>query len=211
MSFENKPRDLLVNQSNLSDYEWLAFQYLSDELTSQQRDSFEETLLTDPAAAEALQAMVAVTQQLLAAGNTTAEQTNTGSVERAESRESSAAETPAVKLRWLAALAAGLLLLIGGSQLLAPRFSDIKLVNDEADTSGDQMAELWASSFEEELALAGERDESQYSTSKETEFAISNPAEETTESDLAEEDWLYSVLVSLESTEDWPTEEQGGS
>lgn len=211
MSFENKRRSPLVDQTKLSDLEWLAFQYLSDELTSQQRGEFEEVVSTDPAAAEALQAMVAVTHELLMAGELPADQPSLVAESRPARKTNADSAAPARTVRWLAALAAGLLLLVGGSQLLAPKSGDSKGVNEDAHADGDQMAEFWASSFEDELTLPNDRDESQASTAGEAEFATGAATEETSESDAAEEGWLYSALVSLESTEDWPTEGQGGS
>lgn len=211
MTFEHKPRGPLADQANLSDYEWLAFQYLSDELNSQQRTEFEEALATVPAAAEAFQAMVAISQQLLTVVDSHTDQANIKSVASLERKAIVGSGAPSKTVRWLAALAAAVLLVIGLSQLFAPIGSDSKLANQEADVTGDQMAELWASIFGGELVVPSGRDEIQNFLFDEAEFVFTTATEESTESESAEEDWLYSLLVSLESTEDWPTEEQGGS
>jgi|GEM_PF-942510 len=214
--------DPKASNAELSNYEWLAFQYLSDELTSQQRTDFEETLTTDPAAAEALQAMVAVTLQVKAATKsstgssvgaaamnskvavTSTERFDEGSVRQTAGRRNS--------LLWLAGLAAGLLLLVGASQFFVPRGSDSKSTVDAESPTDGEMAEAWSSGFEEEFAtdLARIDENSSFDTS-DSRTPVATSIDVPTESQTLEEDWLYSALVSLESAEDWPSEGQGGS
>jgi hypothetical protein len=60
----------------------------------------------------------------------------------------------------------------------------------EVNLDIEEVAELWASSF-----------------AVDANDSVEDAAEELQQS----EDWLYSALVSLESLENWPSEEQGGS
>lgn len=197
MSDEHEPRVPAVNQADLQPYEWLAFQYLCDELTADQQAEFETALATDPAAAEALQSMVALTQQLFAGARPLAPSISFVAATQPQTRSSSRPDT--FRLNRLAALAAGLLLLVGVSQFMTPRPPDPQVAATGADPAGEQLAQIWASSFEEEMAMANPGDDE-------------NPTPLATEPhDAADEDWLYSALVSLESTEDWPTEGEGGS
>lgn len=207
-----------ASDAELSNHEWLAFQYLSDELTNQQRSDFEESLSTNPAAAEALQAMVAVALQVQAAANSSAGVARMNSKVSATSterfQESSARQTAGFRnsLRWLASLAAGLLLLVGVSQFLVPRDSDSKLTVTAESPTESEMAEVWPSSFEAEFALDLARiDENSSFDASDAGTPVATSIDAQTESQTFEEDWLYSALVSLESADDWPSEGQGGS
>lgn len=197
MNHEHEPCEPMVNQADLQPYEWLAFQYLCDELTGEQVAEFEAALATDPAAAEALQAMVGLTGQLLAGFDRPASLRSIVAATRPPARVSPRPES--FRLNRLAALAAGLLLLVGVSQFLTPRRPDTQVVATGSDPAGEQIAQVWASSFEEEMAAADPGDD-------EIHRSPTNDPQ-----DSAEEDWLYSALVSLESIEDWPAEGQGGS
>lgn len=197
MNHEQEPREPAVNQADLHPYEWLAFQYLCDELTGEQLAEFETALATDPAAAEALQTMVALTQQLFAGSRPLAPSISFVAAAEPAARASTRPETS--RLNRLAALAACLLLLVGVSQFMTPRRPDAQVVATGADPAGEQIAQIWASSFEEEMATANPGDDESHRS----------PNNEP--HDSAEEEWLYSALVSLESIEDWPAEGQGGS
>lgn len=222
MSFEDKRLDPLAGDTNLSNaslskYEWLAFQYLCDELTVQQRSDFEEALSTDPAAAEALSAMVAVTLQVQAAeprDDWSAMNSKVSVTSPARSHESSVPQTTGRRtaLLWLAGLAAGLLLLVAASQFFGPRGSNPKLtVIAEAPTESE-MAEVWSDNFEDEFTNALDRlDENSSFDAADSKTPATSSTDAQTESEATEDDWLYAVLVSLESTEDWPSEGQGGS
>jgi len=223
MNLEDKSLDPLKGapdsgNAELSNYEWLAFRYLCDELTSQQRSEFEEVLSTDPAAAEALQAMVAVTLQVQAAANSTADWSAMNSKAAATSTERfhesivPQSEVRRNSLIWLAGLAAGLLLLVGASQFFMPRGSDSKMtVNSESSTESE-MAEVWSGSFEDEFPIdLAQLDENSSFDAADSKTPAKTSIDAQAESQALEEDWLYSALVSLESAEDWPSEGQGGS
>jgi hypothetical protein len=223
MSFEDKRLDRLAGDTNLSNaslskYEWLAFQYLCDELTIQQRSDFEEALSTDPAAAEAISAMVAMTLQVQAAAGSrddwSAMNSKVSVTSPARSHESSVSQTTGRKtgLLWLAGLAAGLLLLVGASQFFGPSGSNPKLtVIAEAPTESE-MAEVWSGNFEDEFTNAFDRlDENSNFDAPDSKTPATSSSDAQTENEATEDDWLYAVLVSLESTEDWPSEGQGGS
>lgn len=218
MKSERKPLPPMADQANLSNFEWLAFLYLSDELTSDQRTEFEAALANDPAAAEALQAMVAVTLQVQAGSESTANPATTKPEAMAKSSEWRPEERdtlntkPKHSIRWLVGLAASLLLLIGGSQFFAPRGSDSNEAIKNESASDGEMAEVWFSDFEDEFMFAVDRLEENSNLDFGDSKTQSSPVTDAqSESEAAEEDWLYSALVSLESTEDWPSEGQGGS
>lgn len=218
MNIEDKPLDPLKGDPDLSNFEWLAFRYLCDELTSQQRFEFEEALSNDPAAAEALQAMVAVTLQLQAAAKSPADwsamnsEVSVTSTERFH--ESSGPQTGGRRnsLLWLAGLAAVLLLLVGASQFFMPRGSDSKLIVDAESPTESEMAEVWSGSFEDEFPIdLAQLDENSSFDASDSKTPAMTSIDVQPESQAFEEDWLYSALVSLESAEDWPSEGQGGS
>jgi hypothetical protein len=74
------------------------------------------------------------------------------------------------------------------------------------------MAEIWASNLEAELLFVSEQAiESEAAEAGRNEAALTAETNEPLEEESSEEDWLYAALVSLDSTEDWPTEGQGGS
>jgi hypothetical protein len=207
-----------ASNAELGNYEWLAFQYLSDELTSQQRTDFEETLSSDPAAAEALQAMVAVTLQVQAATKSSAGAAAMSSKVAVSSTErfgeSGVRQTAGRRnsLLWLAGLAAGLLLLVGAIQFFVPRGSASKPTVTAETPTESEMAEVWSGSFEDEFAIDLARiDENSSFDASESKTPVATSIDAQTESQTLEEDWLYSALVSLESAEDWPSEGQGGS
>ena len=79
------------------------------------------------------------------------------------------------------------------------------------------MAELWAYGLADDAfslpeESAGEARPDSLTVEKAGRGEVTSASEIAPDENEPEgDDWLYSVLVSLDSLENWPTEEQGGS
>jgi hypothetical protein len=180
--------------AELTELQWTAWQYLIDELEPELVADFEQRLAGEPAAAEALEEMLCLLAGLEAAG--TQADGDLATTAAPEHRKMNWTAVPQT-VRWLAALAAVLLVFSGISRLTPTPRKELQSTGVEASLENEDVAELWASS------LAGDAN---VATEKATE-----ELEEATEELQASENWLYSALVSLESVENWPSELQGGS
>ena len=180
--------------AELSELQWTAWQYLIDELEPELVADFEQRLAGEPAAAEALEEMLCLLAGLEAAG-TQAD----GALATTAAPENRKMNWTAVQqtVRWLAALAAVLLVFSGISRLTPTPRKELQPTGVEASLESEDVAELWASSIAIDANVATEK--------------ATEELEEATEELQASENWLYSALVSLESVENWPSELQGGS
>jgi len=187
--------------AELSELQWTAWQYLIDELEPELVADFEQRLAGEPAAAEALEEMLCLLAGLEAAG-TGLEAAGTqadGALATTAAPENRKMNWTAVQqtVRWLAALAAVLLVFSGISRLTPTPRKELQPTGVEASLESEDVAELWASSLAVDANVATEK--------------ATEELEEATEELQASENWLYSALVSLESVENWPSELQGGS
>jgi hypothetical protein len=187
--------------AELTELQWTAWQYLIDELEPELVADFEQRLAGEPAAAEALEEMLCLLAGLEAAG-TGLEAAGTqadGALATTAAPEHRKMNWTAVQqtVRWLAALAAVLLVFSGISRLTPTPRKELQPTGVEASLESEDVAELWASSLAVDANVATEK--------------ATEELEEATEELQASENWLYSALVSLESVENWPSELQGGS
>ena len=171
----------------LTELQWTAWQYLTDELEPGQAADFEQRLAGDPTAAEALEEMLCLLAELEAAG---AEADSRLASIAAPVRRKMNGMAAQQSVRWLAALAAVVLVLLGISRWASTPPKELQPNRVEVSLEMEEVAELWASSFAVDA---------------------NDSVEDAAEGLQQSEDWLYSALVSLESLENWPSEEQGGS
>lgn len=176
-----------VEGAEPTELQWTAFRYLTDELTPQLATDFEQQLSDEPAAAEALEQMLCLLSELEATGSIAGDSLATPAIPgQRKAKRTDVQRT----VQWLAAIAAAVLVWLGISQFASTTRPDSLQGRFEASHDGEEMAELWASDLSDDSFDSAE-----------------DPPEDEPESD----DWLYAALVSLESLENWPTEEQGGS
>lgn len=219
------------NGGELNELEWVAFQYLSDELDEPQRQRFEQQLGENLAAAEALSAMVSLIRQIQGLqavepcefgdsptpgpvaerlrGEKCRGENRRGENRRAGGRRLTRGQ---MRTRWQAAAAIVVALIGGGGWLLTAWQETGRRESSGLDSlaagsgweGSDQVAEAWAGQLDDENRRDAMWEADEYSNGENSnEETEGAVSEETAEDD----DWLYAALVSLE---DWPTEGQGG-
>lgn len=185
-----------------NEIDWLAFRYVANEMSNNEREQFEERLFDDQAAREAVASAVELTQTI--AGIETVEHSV-----RVATRESNG-KRPWQRATWIAAAIAGCLAIVLGWQLVGQvlkgdRSPESRLAGrdslDESDS--DKLAKAWLDAADESMVIFSTHafaDGSSNSTvSNETEGSLmpGDSASALEAEDLEAPDWMMAAVSGM--------------
>lgn len=182
-----------------NDLDWKAFLYISDELETDERESFESLLESDEAAQQALVAAVQQTQLIYSSATLHSDSPTSKVIKQ---------QVPLLPVRpplkrpsVLFAAAAAMLLLVGAWSILGPSSATTPEIAATADVP--DLAEAWADTLVEKGepldlpldVISDEYDEFGF----ENDLAYDATADSTGENEV--EDWMFVALTGLEPEE----------
>ncbi|MDG1874227.1 MAG: hypothetical protein P8J27_09965 [Mariniblastus sp.] len=189
------PKLRLQNNVGDQDLDWLAFCYVSDELSESDREEFEARLASDAAAQQALIDAVEQTQ-VIYAGRRLAESSHTIQISMSQRPPArSWLKRPGI----LFTAAAAMLLVVISWGLLsdptAPNDSGVTDAGSIAATFESNLAVAWADTVVEKEELMLDRAEDEFFDDF-SEIAFTDADDKTVET----EDWMFVALTEIENS-----------